>query len=472
MNDYPLIIIGGGLSGLAAGIRFARFGQKVLILEKHNKAGGLNSYYHRNGQLLESGLHAVTNYADPDRRHTPLNLLLRQLKLSRRRLTFHQQIGSEILFPGLASLFFTNDINLLKENIAGTFPGSADAFTRLVNEIGNLDPFQPKPWQSTRAYLRERLPDPLLQEMLLCPLMYYGGFEENDLDLSHFVIMFRSIFMEGFWRPAGTIKDFLDILLEHYQSLGGEIRFRCGVSTILTDPKKSSQVIGVRLDTGKEITCDTLLSTIGYPLETLSLVPAPAPASPTENQPHKPGNRLSFMESIFSLPGDTASPAATTRTIIFFNLGEKFNYRKPEEALDTQSGVICFPNNFAGFPRQESHIMRVTHLANYHIWRQADRQSKNYYNRLKAEWCDRSKQAVGKIIGNSDENIVYQDAFTPVTIERFTAKAEGAVYGNPTKTTDGRTPFTNLFVAGTDHGYIGIVGSMMSGVVVVNNCIL
>ena len=35
MADYQLIIIGGGLSGLAAGIRAARFDQKVLVLEQH-----------------------------------------------------------------------------------------------------------------------------------------------------------------------------------------------------------------------------------------------------------------------------------------------------------------------------------------------------------------------------------------------------------------------------------------------------
>ena len=57
MADYSLIIIGGGLSGLAAGIRFARFGGSVLILEKHFIPGGLNSYYYRKGILFETGLH-------------------------------------------------------------------------------------------------------------------------------------------------------------------------------------------------------------------------------------------------------------------------------------------------------------------------------------------------------------------------------------------------------------------------------
>ena len=83
MADYQLIIIGGGLSGLAAGIRAARFGQKTLILEQHSLPGGLNSYYVRQGRLLETGLHAMTNCAAPRDKHAPLNRLFRQLGLSR-----------------------------------------------------------------------------------------------------------------------------------------------------------------------------------------------------------------------------------------------------------------------------------------------------------------------------------------------------------------------------------------------------
>lgn len=71
MADYQLIIIGGGLSGLAAGIRAARFGLKTLILEQHSLPGGLNSYYYRHGFLLETGLHAMTNYAQAGDRHAP-----------------------------------------------------------------------------------------------------------------------------------------------------------------------------------------------------------------------------------------------------------------------------------------------------------------------------------------------------------------------------------------------------------------
>ena len=37
---------------------------------------------------------------------------------------------------------------------------------------------------------------------------------------------------------------------------------------------------------------------------------------------------------------------------------------------------------------------------------------------------------------------------------------------------DGSTKFSNLFIAGTDQGYVGIVGAMLGGIAVANNQIL
>ena len=64
------------------------------------------------------------------------------------------------------------------------------------------------------------------------------------------------------------------------------------------------------------------------------------------------------------------------------------------------------------------------------------------------------------------------DTFTPRTIKRFTSHENGTLYGSPTKSRDGSTKFKNLFLAGTDQGYVGIVGAMLGGIAVANNQIL
>ena len=41
MKSFDVVILGGGLSGLAAAYELARAGKKVIVLEKWNDVGGL-----------------------------------------------------------------------------------------------------------------------------------------------------------------------------------------------------------------------------------------------------------------------------------------------------------------------------------------------------------------------------------------------------------------------------------------------
>jgi len=466
VRKYPLLIIGGGLSGLAAGIRFARFGQKVLILEKHSKAGGLNSYYYRKGRLLETGLHAITNYASPEDKHAPLNRLLRQLKIPRRTVKLRQQKTSEILFPGRANLCFSNDFSMLQLQIAKRFPGSVKQFAQMLTEIDAYDAFAPRPKVSARTFVATFLQDRLLLEMIFCPLMFYGGSDEDDMDLSQFIILFRAIFQEGFFRPEGTIKDLLGLLLQQYKNFGGEIEFSSGVKEILTE---NNRISGIRTDAGEVISCDDLISTAGSP-ETKRLFKVPEAAAAFSELPEdKTSGRLSFLESIYLFNKSARNHLPEDRTIIFYNLSEKFSYRRPDDAVDLNSGVICFPDNFERNRQGDTIQMRVTHLANYEKWLHAYQDADtSRYPAMKTDWTERSRKVLGKIIGNCSENIVYEDSFTPVTIERFTSRTQGAVYGSSEKIKDGRTYFANLYIAGTDQGYLGIVGALLSGVTMVN----
>ena len=457
MADYQLVIIGAGLSGLAAGIRAARFGRRVLLLEQHWHPGGLNSYYFRQGRLLETGLHAMTNFAPPGAKHAPLNRLFRQLKLSRQEFQTHEQIGSEVVFPG-HSLRFSNDPALLSAEIARAFPGAVDGFGRLVEAVRAYDPFAPAPRRSAREFLGRFLPAPLLTDMLLLPLMVYGNAEEEDMDLAQFVIMFRAIFLEGFFRPQATIKEFLDLLVARFQGYGGELRYQAPVARIV---RAGALVTGVRLASGEEISADAVLSTVGIP-GTAELADWPLDRAAYSG-------RMSFMETITLVPLRSRPALRGDRTIIFYNNREQFCYRRPNDALDPSWGVICFPENFQGLPPVDPFQVRVTNAANYELWKAAGPEE---YARLKEEWGERSADQVRKIIGNYRLDRVYEDRFTPVTIERFTAKARGAVYGSPIKLKDGRTPYANLYIAGTDQGYLGIVGAMLSGVTIVNQHLL
>jgi len=461
-----LLVIGGGLSGLAAAIRAARFTPNVLIVEKHSRIGGLNSYFYRNKNLFETGLHAVTNFAPPQDKHAPLNKLLRQLKIKRERISLVEQIKSSIVFEKCCSISFTNDLEQLKSDIQTHFPQSFDAFLSLLKFVHDFEPFQAKPFISARETVINLLNrDALLTEMLLCPLLYYGSATAEDIDIDQFVIMFRAIFIEGMFRPRASIKDLLELLENQLLSLGGSIRKNCGVTNVAV---RGDKAVSITLSDGTHIEPDYIISTAGL-FETLALLDHPTTASPLELD--NDSVRLGFVESIFSADLDSDNCPLSDNTIIFYNNGSKFSYRSPEIHTDFNSGVICFPENFQGLERSKRKMIRTTHLASYDLWRETARDPQTY-NKQKSAMSDYSIKRVSQIIGADLQNISCHDSFTPLTIERFTSKKMGAIYGSPQKIKDGNLGFSNLYLAGTDQGFLGIIGSMLSGVSIVNQHVL
>ncbi len=456
----PALVIGGGLSGLAAAIRIARFSPEVVLLEKHSRLGGLNSYFYRNKKLYETGLHAITNYAEPGDKKAPLNRLLRQLKLRRKDITLCQQFQSKVVFKDKQSLYFSNEFELFQSEISEKFPACANKFQNLLNFLQEFDAFAPAPFRSAKAFLLQTLENRLLVDMILCPLMYYGSSHEDDMDLSQFAIMFRAIFQEGMFRPFGTIKDFLELLVEHLESLGGKIRTSCGVEKIFRNDSYSI----VRLESGEEIECDYILSTIGYQ-ETLRLLDGKVPSSP-DSLP-----RLGFVETIYQLDDSKGLSIDKDSTITFYNENENFSYKSPKELVDFSSGVICFPGSFHGIEVKNELEIRSTHLASYSKWKELS-SDKNSYLEQKNHCSSESLKRIEALTGKFASRITYQNSFTPVTIERYTSKIKGAIYGNPTKIKNGDIGLSNIFLAGTDQGFLGIIGSMLSGVSIVNQHIL
>jgi phytoene dehydrogenase-like protein len=149
--------------------------------------------------------------------------------------------------------------------------------------------------------------DPLLIDMLLCPILYYGSSWENDIDFKQFVIMFRSLYQEGLFRPAGTIKNLLDLLVDKLNHFGGTLKLGTGVRNIISQGEK---IIGVTLESGERILCKHLVSTIGLD-ETKQLL-----GGPKRGQNDR---RLSFVESIFQLGQDVRATLPSDRTCIFYS---------------------------------------------------------------------------------------------------------------------------------------------------------
>ena len=458
---YDVIVIGSGLSGLAAGIRLAMFDKKVLIIEKHTVVGGLNSYYIRKNRTIDVGLHAMTNYSPKGARNTPLGKLLKQLRFSHDDFRLYEQETSEIRFPEKC-LRFTNDFDLLKQEIREQFPDEIDGFMRLVKKIESFDELSltADKWTSSKLVLGGYISDPVLIDMLFCPLMYYGNATERDMDFYQFVIMFKSIFMEGFAKPLGGMLYILNLLVDKFKSLGGELRMDAEVETINS---KQGEFKSLNLVGGEELTASAVISSMGY-VETLRQCDPSLMEGVTKGSE----GQVSFMESLFALNREPKD-LGYCRSIIFFCSDYRFRYEVPKNLIDISSGVLCCPNNFQ-YPKPLSEgMIRLTNLANFRLW---DALPRREYINAKKEWRTKALENLFTLFPDFRDSVIFSDTFTPKTILKYTGHINGSVYGSPNKLKDGITPVRNLFICGTDQGFLGIVGATLSGISMANLHIL
>jgi hypothetical protein len=199
---------------------------------------------------------------------------------------------------------------------------------------------------------------------------------------------------------------------------------------------------------------------------------------PLEERLTAPVGELAFVETI-TLFEQQPAELGWDQTIIFFNTADAFEYRCPETLVDTRSGVICLPNNYLypGGKELAEGCLRVTALANHAGWDKIYPGRKNpegaYQTAKQTAYRQLQEVALQQLPGAWGLNqlgakTLATDCFTPPTVTRYTGHFGGAIYGSPRKRKSGTTGFKNLFICGTDQGFLGITGAMLSGISMAN----
>lgn len=454
--NYDCIIIGAGFSGIAAGIRLAHFGKKVCIVEQHSKIGGLNSYYNRLSYGFESGLHAMTNYVTQDAsKSSHLLRLLRYLRIPYEDFMLREQNHSLIKFPG-KTIRFNNNILDLEKSVREAFPSEIDNFRNFNKAIDAAEDFDfNSGFEPSLPFMKKYLKDPMLIDMLRCPIMFYGSATENDMDLTQFIILYKSVFFQGLCRPAGDgIRTILSILKERFLNEGGELKLNTKVSKINV---RDNHVKSIITDKGEELSASSVLSSAGYP-ETLNLCDVPSQEKPKEG-------KMAFIETV-AVMGDALNKYKDLKdTIIFYSSTDDLRFKAPDSLVNADTGIICFPHNFQfkADDKVPEKSIRISAPANPAMWMNIE---EGFYRKTKeteaAKLFKKAEEVTG--VRNILEDSLLIDTMTPKTITRYTGRINGAIYGCPLKVKNGKTHLDNLFICGTDQGLLGITGSMLSGI--------
>jgi phytoene dehydrogenase-like protein len=133
--------------------------------------------------------------------------------------------------------------------------------------------------------------------------------------------------------------------------------------------------------------------------------------------------------------------------------------------LDARSAVVCFPDNYEPLNRSGEGTARITFMANFEEWQKLSCET---YLEEKKKVAETALNIVKKFTPGFDGKLLFEDTFSPLTIAKYTSHLGGTVYGSIDKTRDGKTALENLYIIGTDQGFLGIVGSILSGISLAN----
>ena len=128
MNDH-IVIVGGGIAGLTAGIYAARAGKKVTLFEKNKKCGGLVNSFVRDGFLFDGGTRALEGFIFP---------LLKDIDISVDYIKTPVSVGIE---NKIVSVVSESDIATYREMLEDLFPDSLAEIDKIFKPIYKMGRF-------------------------------------------------------------------------------------------------------------------------------------------------------------------------------------------------------------------------------------------------------------------------------------------------------------------------------------------
>lgn len=497
-NEYKkkLVIIGGGISGLSAGITWALNhdvkSDLVLIVERNPKTGGFVTSYEREDYWFDT-CQMLPNISDI------LNFLGVDIELKR--------------FKGYYMRIFhvdpkTDNVNLLE------LPSGTETFKNYLMAKYPTDALQIEKFldYSREMYLElfKLKVEPkfidILKILFTCPKIlkngsktfseYFSQFNISETDVQEIFNVFAEFaalpservaaivpisamnsLLDGTFRTKGPFIEFTNKLEDRFKELGGELLLKSKVNKILVE---GDQVKGVQLEKGQKYFSDYVINTADTKLAMEKMVGLDIIQVLDEKYVNKIKEvKMSTSSMNVSLGLDDKIDLEALGLDCGYNVlttgGDSYDrlfdaYERGEIGFNDQRfhlGVIC-PSLTTGM--RPNITIRITpmHLREWENLRQKDRKK---YNEKKEKWANFFIEKVEKyMIPELSKHILVKDISTPATYKRYSGSPTGSIYGMAPYTNNFgrsrlkmRTPIKGLFNPKFVHGVFGaLLGGMQA----------
>ena len=490
--DADVIVIGSGMGGLAAGAILARVaGQRVLVFERHWRAGGFTHDFARpGGWRWDVGLHYIgAEAARPGLAADVFRVTTGgTLEWIRMPDPFER-----LVFPGFEFAVQPTE-DRFAEDLCAEFPAERNAIRAYLRDVKRaaslslalaLRGTTPAPIaaavrllfarrarlgrRTTREVLEARFRDARLRAVLGARWLDHGLPPSLGAFFTHAVI--TAHYFNGAYYPAGGAGEIAKGAKRVIAAAGGAVRVRTPVEQVLV---RGGRAAGVRLADGEELSAPVVISDAGARATFLRLLPPDVPI-PFRGAIERAGRGMAHVSLYLGLSGSPASLGVRGENFwIHDELDQDAPWRRRGEVL--QGRISCVYLSFPSLkdPRAKAHtaeVLAAVDAADFARWagtawkkRGAD------YEALKERISDALLDVVEQRLPGFRALVAYRELSTPLSTEHFTGHPGGEIYGIPF-TPDQldapfrrpRTPVPGLFLTGADSQVLGITGGAMAG---------
>jgi phytoene dehydrogenase-like protein len=503
---YDVIVIGSGMGALTVASLMAQLrGKRVLVLERHFKAGGFTHDFKRQQFHWDVGLHYVGQMGEGSSTRQLFDLVTQKgVQWSRMSEPFERFTYPDLTFDlyGNPKRFqadliarFPEEKRAIRQYFRDLPKAATALFLRNLRLNGNLLLKLMAPlgqlWSgigldlTTQEYLDRHFTNLQLKALLVSQWGDYGLPPALSPFAVHATIALH--YLEGGYYPvggAGTIARSVQAIVE---DRGGRFLLNREVTQIVIE---TGRAVGVKvrklnapIETEETYYAPVIVSNTGAATTYLKLIPADYPI-PFRESLRQFVQRHSSVTNITLYLGLADDPRKLgfqgENHWLYGAIDHNATYRKRQQWKgdgEPPQCYISFPS--LKDPQATAHTAEIITWVSYETFAQWKTQPWLHrdedYQQLKQRISQALIQHVDRQYPGFASLIAYQELSTPLTNEHFTGHTRGSIYGLPAIPkqfapenagwTKARTPVPGLYLTGADLYMGGIVPAMMAGII-------
>jgi phytoene dehydrogenase-like protein len=480
MKKYDHIVVGSGISGLTMSLLLSMSGNKVLLLEKSPIIGGSLSRFTKRGIPFDTGFHFTGGFHEGGILSDILTLL--GMKDSIEPIFLPDSAQNQFIFESHGKSFeHPSGIETIKKTFKGYFPAETQAIDRYFEKVQSVcartpslnlreniigPPNLEEDYITLDTVLKELTSNELLRGLFSGYAMCYGVRPDEISFANH------SRMVLSFYESIAFVKDGGDAFVRAFREKLGQYDVDIRCSTYITElaDVSDSKVGRFVLNSGEEVVADACVFTI-HPKEILELLPEKSYSKAFANRISSFESSLGLFSAFATFKSGYADPNPDASILSIFPDADVNNLLDPTYKGMPALVVVKSPNQSNGSQEKGVCIVEPSFVEHVSQWTDSKRGSRpEAYLEYKHARVEAIKEHLFSAIPEFRESLDFLDAGSMLTFKDYLCSPDGSAYGIKQKMGQfnliGKLPLHNLFAAGQSSLLPGIIGAMMSSLIV------